>query len=51
MATNIEALSESIKRIENKILTKWDVAKIVFEIIAIFGVLIGIAFGIIKYLI
>ena len=51
MATNIEALSESVKRIESKILTKWDIVKIVFEIIAVLGVLIGIVFSIIKYLI
>ena len=49
LATNLEALSESVKRIEEKLLTKWDIAKIVFQIIAVLGVAIGIVFAILKY--
>lgn len=49
LATNIETLSESIKRIEDKLLTKWDVAKIIFQILGGLGILIGIIFAIIKF--
>jgi hypothetical protein len=50
LATNIESLSESIKRIEEKLLTKWDVAKIFFQIIAGLGIIIGLIFGIMNYI-
>jgi hypothetical protein len=46
LATNLEALSETVKRIEQKLLGKWDVAKVVFQILAALGVLIGIIFAI-----
>ena len=49
LATNVEALSESIKRIEDKLLTKWDIAKVVFQILAALGVLIGVIFAILQY--
>lgn len=49
LATNIETLSESIKRIEDKLLTKWDVAKIIFQILGGLGILIGIIFAIINF--
>lgn len=47
MATNVESLSESVKRIESKILTNWDIVKILFEIIAVLSVLMCIIFSII----
>ncbi len=49
LATKFEALSESIKRIEDKLLTKWDVAKVIFQILAALGVLIGVIFAILQY--
>ena len=49
LATNIETLSESIKRIEDKLLTKWDVAKVAFQILGGLGILIGMIFTIIKF--
>jgi len=49
LATNIETLSESIKRIEDKLLTKWDVVRITFQILGGLGILIGIIFAIIKF--
>jgi hypothetical protein len=48
LATNVETLSESLKRIEDKLLTKWDIAKITFQILGGLGILIGIIFGIIN---
>jgi hypothetical protein len=50
LATHIETLSESIKRIEDRLLTKWDVAKIVFTIIGALGVITGLILTIIKFL-
>lgn len=49
LATQIENLAESIKNIEAKILTRWDVAKIVFQIIAVLSSLIGIIFAVIAF--
>ena len=49
LATNIESLADSIKKIEEKILTKWDVAIIVFQVIAALGIIFGIVFGILSY--
>jgi hypothetical protein len=49
LATKVEALSDAINRIEKKLLTKWDVVKIVFEILAALGVLVGIGFAIANY--
>ena len=49
LATNIESLTDSIKKIEERILTKWDIAKVVFQIIAALGVVIGLVFGILQY--
>lgn len=49
LATNIETLSESIKRIEDKLLNKWDVAKVTFQILGGLGILIGMIFAIIKF--
>lgn len=50
LSTNLEGLSESIKRIEEKMLTRWDVAKIVFEILAALAFLTGLIFGALKFL-
>lgn len=50
LATKVEALSDSIKRIEDKLLTKWGVAKVVFAILAALGVLVGIVFAIVNYI-
>lgn len=50
LATHIETLSESIKRLEERVLTKWDVAKIVFTIIGALGALISLVLTIIKFL-
>ena len=50
LATQIESLTEAVTRIEQKILTKWDVAKIVFEILAGFGVLMGLLLAVIQLL-
>ena len=49
LATNIESLFESLKRIEDKLLSKWDVAKIVFQIIASLGGVIALAIVAIKF--
>jgi len=51
LATNLESLAESVKRLEDKMLSKWDVAKVVFQIIAVLGGLIAIALTIIGFVI
>ena len=50
MATQIEHLIEEVKKLDEKILTKWDVAVVVFEIMAVIGVVGGIIIGVIQYL-
>ena len=49
LATQLETLSDSIKAIQDKMLTKWDVAKIVFAILSALGFLAGIIFGILTF--
>ena len=49
LATRLDALSDSIKAIQDRILTKWDVAKIVFAILSALGILVGIIFGVINF--
>ncbi|GAI25840.1 unnamed protein product, partial [marine sediment metagenome] len=49
LATQLETLSASIKAIQDRMLTKWDIAKIVFAILTALGTLIGIIFGIINF--
>ena len=49
LATQIEAINKRLESIELKMLSKWDVAKIGFQIIAAFGAIIGIALGIINF--
>lgn len=48
LATQIESLSETVKKIEDKLLSRWDVAKIVFQILAAVGALVGIGLAIIM---
>jgi len=48
LAKNIETLSESVKNIEKKLLSKWDMAKVVFQILTVLGVLVGIIFTVIE---
>lgn len=48
LATQMEALAESVKRLQEKALTKWDVAKVVFTILGALGVTIGIVLGIMN---
>jgi len=50
LATSLESLSDTIKKLEERILTKWDVGKIVFQIIDALGVIVGLVFGILQYL-
>ncbi len=49
LATQIEAINKRLENIENKMLGRWDVAKIVFQIIAAFGAVIGAALAIINF--
>lgn len=46
--TNIKTLSDSLKRIEDHMLSKWDVAKIVFQIILVLSGLLVIILTIID---
>ena len=48
LATNIESLTRTVERIEEKTLTKWDVAVIVFQIIGVIGVVIRVIIGVIT---
>jgi HD superfamily phosphohydrolase len=50
LGTKIEDLTESMKRIEENMLTKWDVVKIMFTIITCIIALITITIGILNYL-
>jgi hypothetical protein len=50
LATQIESLTETVKKLEEKVLTKWDVAKIVFQIIAALSGLVGLALLVITFL-
>jgi len=50
LATRMEAIEESIRRIEKSLISRWDVAKIVFAIIGVLGVISSIIFGIISLL-
>ena len=49
LATQIEAINKRLESIEQKMLSRWDVAKIGFQIIAAFGAIIGIALGVINF--
>lgn len=45
LATKLEAFSEDVNRIEKSMLTKWDVAKIVLEIIIVLCILMDYFIG------
>ncbi|MCH7922725.1 MAG: hypothetical protein IH975_06820 [Nitrospinae bacterium] len=49
LANSVERLAESLRRLEEKLLTKWDVARIVFTIIGALGGLIALTLTIIKF--
>jgi len=49
LATTVEELAKSIKRIEDKMINQWDVAKVVFQIITILIVIAGLDFTVITY--
>ena len=49
LATQLEAMSNSIKDIKDKMLTKWDVVKIAFAILAALGGIAAIIFGILNW--
>jgi hypothetical protein len=50
LGTKVEELNESIKKIEENMLTKWDVVKILFTIIGSMSALISIIIGFLNYL-
>lgn len=50
LGTQIDGLTESLQDLRGKMLTKWDVAKVVFAILSAIGVIIGIIFGIISFI-
>jgi uncharacterized protein YeeX (DUF496 family) len=50
LATQLESLTETVKKIEEKTLSRWDIAKIVFQILAAVGLLVGIGLAIISHL-
>ncbi|MCK4501225.1 hypothetical protein KAU11_12060 [Candidatus Babeliales bacterium] len=49
LGTKIEELQRSIERIESKLFSKWDIAKIVFTIIGSLGALVGLTITVIKF--
>jgi hypothetical protein len=49
LATQIENLEKTLKKLEEKLLTRWDVVKIVFQIIAALSALIGVILALITY--
>lgn len=48
LATQIEALTELVSDLKKNMLTKWDVAKVVFTILGALGVISGIIIGILN---
>jgi hypothetical protein len=49
LATQIENLTEKVNALEKSKISKWDVAIVVFQIIATLGVLFGIILGVASY--
>lgn len=49
LGTKVEEIQKSIEMLESKLITKWDVAKIVFTIIGSLGALVGLTITIIKF--
>jgi len=50
MVTKLESMSDSIHAIQDQMLTKWDIVKIVFAILAALGVIVAIIFGTLNWL-
>ncbi len=50
LATRLEALEETLRETKERLLSKWDVATIVFAIIAGLGTTVGIIAGLVKLL-
>ena len=48
LATQIENLTEKVNALEKSKISKWDVAIVVFQIIAALGVIFGIIFGFVS---
>ena len=48
LGTQIEALTEAVKDLKEKILTKWDVAKVVFTVLGALGIITAIIFSILN---
>lgn len=51
LAVNLESLAKSVKRLEDKMLSKWDMAKITFQILAALGGLVALVLLIINFVI
>jgi hypothetical protein len=49
LATKIEQLEKSIENLESKLLTKWDVATIVFAVFAAIGGVAGVIFAVANF--
>jgi len=50
LATQIENLTETVKRIEDKILSRWDIAKIVFQVLGTIGLIVSLVMAIITFI-
>lgn len=48
LGTQVETLTESLRDIREKMLTRWDVVKVVFAVLSALGVIVAIIFGIIS---
>lgn len=49
LGTKVEEIQKSTEMLESKLITKWDVAKIVFTITGSLGALVGLTITIIKF--
>ncbi len=49
LATKVEQLQKSIEQLDSRILTKWDVATIVFAVMAAIGVVAGVIFAVANF--
>ena len=50
LAVTLKNVQKALERVESRLLTKWDVAKIVFQILTALGVIVAIIFGVITYI-
>lgn len=48
LATKIDALSADVRRLQDNLLSKWDVATVVFAILGALGVIVGAVVGIVN---